>query len=160
MKQLQLAVEQSEPTQKLVGPAAPNTDLPQAAKATNKDNDRNIKREGAEELQLELRPNQAQLAPGDCIDLHLDVFNLASHPVHWSGHWVLEQDVPFPIPPEVSLRGSSELPPGKTSNLVNRRICHTSDAHLIVGTYRLRINAAPRSANPPRSNWVSIQVLP
>lgn len=137
---------------------------------TSKQNTNNVKSESSivsnnnedvrtGNLQLELRSSRNKLAPGDCADLHLDAINNSTRAIHWGADWVLEQDVPFPLPPETFIRGTRELSAGRTSDLVNFRMCHKPDAHLIAGVYRLRISTALASAEPVRSNWVSIQVL-
>ncbi len=137
-----------------------NTNMKVENNVPNTLNNNNNKDVRVGKLQLELRSDRTKLAPGDCTDLHLDAVNNLARPIHWGTDWILEQDVPFPLPPESAIRGARELPLGKTSDLIKFRICHEPNAHLVAGIYRLRISTARTSATPASSNWTSIEVLP
>ncbi|MBV9926420.1 MAG: hypothetical protein JOZ96_15485 [Acidobacteria bacterium] len=108
-------------------------------------------------LRLELASDRTEVAAGQCAGLRLNVFNPFGRPTLWRKDWVLEQRGPTPPLPEAAPRSDVELPPGLTADLVNIRLCHSS---LAPGTYHYRISAATASGEPPRSNWLTLQVLP
>lgn len=110
-----------------------------------------------EDIRLEFSCDRAELAPGQCADLRLSAFNPFRHPVRWDKDWVFEQQGPAIPLPESFPRSDVELPPGMTANLVSIRLCYTD---LRPGSYQYRISAAPTSDNSPRSNWVTLRVLP
>jgi hypothetical protein len=116
----------------------------------------NVKVSEREKLQLKLGSDKSQLAPGDCADLHLDVYNPSSHSIHWNGNWIFEQEGPTPPLPEAWPRGDIEIAPNTLTTIICIRICHE---HLVAGANRFRISTPPTSTDPPRSNWVTFEVL-
>lgn len=110
-----------------------------------------------EGVRLELSCDRVELAPSQCTDLQLSAFNPFSHPVHWDKGWVFEQQGATPPLPDSLPRSDLKLSPGMTTNFVSIRICYTD---LRPGSYQFRIIAAATSDNPPRSNWVTLRVLP
>lgn len=110
-----------------------------------------------EGVRLELTADRAELAPGQCAELRLAAFNPSAGPVGWGKDWVFEQEGPGAPRPEAFPRSDLELPPGATADLVRLRMCH---ADLPPGTHRYRISAAPTPDGRPRSNWVTLRVLP
>ena len=108
------------------------------------------------ELQLELQSDQLKLGPGDCTNLRLDVFNESANPIHQNEGWLLEQEGPSPPLPD-GISATAEIPPGKSPDFMAFRIC-ASDR--LVGVYRFRVTAAPKSSSPIHSNWVEVEILP
>ena len=108
-------------------------------------------------LELSLSSEKSKLSAGECTALVLTVSNADTRAVVWKKNWVFEQEGPTPPLPESFPRSDIELPAGATTDVVSIRICR---ADLKPGLYRYRISAGPGQAERPRSNQVSIEVVP
>lgn len=141
-------------TQIQCGTATPDVKVMRSVSENTGTNARSVE---VSPLKLEFILDKAQLASGECANLRLDAINQSSHKLHWSPDWSFDQEGPPPLLPESSPRSALELPPGRTTVIVNIHMCHADLP--AVGTYRYRISAASTS-NPIRSNWVTLKVLP
>jgi hypothetical protein len=128
-----------------------------AVTPVNTNEEADVKGARPQGLTLELTSDRAELTPGQCANLSLTVFNPGEQSARWGKDWVFEQDGSGTPLAEAFPRSDLELPPGSTTQVVSIRLCH---ADLSPGTHRYRINAAPTSASAPRSNQVTIRVLP
>jgi hypothetical protein len=108
-------------------------------------------------LELKLSADKTELRPGECSDLRLTVLNSSRSAQRWKKDWVFEQEGPTPPLPESFPRSDIELPAGVETNVLTIRLCH---ADLKPGLYRYRISAGPANSERPRSNQVSIEVVP
>lgn len=124
---------------------------------TERNNTSTAKEAGLEGVRLEFSCDRAELAPGQCADLRLNAFNPFRHPVRWDKGWVFEQEGMATPLPESFPRSDLELSPSMTTNIVSIRLCYTD---LRPGSYQYRISAAPTSGDRPRSNWITLRVLP